>query len=118
MRERRRHERVPFLAKARLRLGPQGPEWQARSLDLSDGGVCLFAPAMLEVSARVEISLRLRGEEETVWSEPQAATVRRCQVEPEGNRIAFEFDSLISDSGDPRLAQALARALAFETRAA
>ncbi|MFQ5527653.1 MAG: PilZ domain-containing protein [Thermoanaerobaculia bacterium] len=117
MRERRRHERVPFITEARIEL-PAGPRLKASTTDLSEGGVGLFSPLMIAISRQVRVSFELCAEGGPYWTRPLGATVVRCQIDCDGNRIALEFDQLVSDSGDQQLAAALAHALARQTRVA
>ncbi len=82
--ERRSSHRIPRKLPARVRVGPEAPEFSATTRDLSESGIFLYTGAEFKPGSEVELVLVLPEEltgGEKCWVCCQASVVR---VEPKG----------------------------------
>jgi c-di-GMP-binding flagellar brake protein YcgR len=105
--ERRAYERVPFLCAATIAAHPGGKPLDARTLDISLGGVGLTCSGRFLPGTLVAIVFRLKNARREPCEERIIGKVMRFTADLDGNQIGIEFLSPISAADNPALTRAV-----------
>jgi c-di-GMP-binding flagellar brake protein YcgR len=107
MDERRRYERVACFIPVQLTVLPSGPVLQARSFDISRGGVGVMAEKLLERGQAVSIRVHFSNGSPDGADEDVLGRIAYARADEDGDRIGVEFISPIQESITPMLAKKL-----------
>ena len=105
---RRRYERVPFFADLELLDTSTGRRLRGRSINLSRGGIGLFAAISLPVGTHVRISIRLPGPGPG-GSVQVGGVVAHFRADEHGVMLGIAFEGLLNTSTQPALCEWLDR---------
>jgi hypothetical protein len=105
--EKRRYVRLNFFCELTVTPMPVGQPRPARSMDLSLGGVGLFAKYFLDREQIVQIDFHLRDEKHRESIERVMGKVAYSRSDEDGTRIGVEFFKLINEADSPILAKRL-----------
>lgn len=107
--ERRRYGRVPFLSRVALTPIPGGTRSEARTLDLSLGGVGVLTSGAYAVGQAVELVFFSRDSKGAEVGERVLGRVANFKADVDGNRIGIEFAAPLRETECPVLTQRLLR---------
>jgi c-di-GMP-binding flagellar brake protein YcgR len=106
-RENRRYARLNFFCELRVTPMPNGKPMPASSIDLSAGGVGLYANYSLNREQLVQIDFHLRDEKHREVVESVLGKVAYARSDEDGTRIGVEFLKTIQEADYPALAKRL-----------
>ncbi len=101
--DRRRYERVQFLCEVELTALSNGSPVQARSLDISLGGVGLITQTSFEPGQIIALAFHLKDTRGREVVEKVVGKVVHLRADADGNRVGVEFLEPLHDSTQPRL---------------
>jgi c-di-GMP-binding flagellar brake protein YcgR len=107
--ERRLYVRVPFLKPVRVWAPPEDRPVEARTLDISLGGVGITCRAAFRKGQVVIIGFRLTDPRLGTVEERVTGRVANLQADDDSNRVGIEFSEPIHPSVFPALARAVGR---------
>jgi c-di-GMP-binding flagellar brake protein YcgR len=105
--DKRRYVRVNFFCEMTVTPMPEGKPRPASSIDLSLGGVGLYANYSLDRDKIVQIEFHLRDEKHREFVERVMGKVAYSRSDEDGTRIGVEFLKIINDTDTPVLAKRL-----------
>jgi c-di-GMP-binding flagellar brake protein YcgR len=107
--ERRSFVRVPFHKAVTVYEPPKGPRVEARTLDVSLGGVGLMCREALPRGRAVVVVFILNDPRLGAREEHVPGKVVHLAADVDSNRLGVEFDEPVRASAFPALARAVAR---------
>jgi c-di-GMP-binding flagellar brake protein YcgR len=105
---RRRFERVPFFTRVTVSPPSGASPIEARSLDVSLGGVGLVAPTGLPVGTVVMLTFYL-GRSPKTSEERLYGRITNVRAESDGSLIGIEFSRVLDAESAPALVRAIDR---------
>ena len=108
-RERRVYERVPFFRPVDLSVPPDAPSIEARSFDVSLGGVGLAVPAgrAVPVGTAVAVTFHLTDRRRGAFDERILGRVVHARSEADCTRVGIEFAEPVHPSAYPGLSRVI-----------
>ena len=107
MMERRSYERVGFLCRVAVAVRPEAAPIEARSIDLSLGGVGLATSAALPVGQTVVLTFFLKGARQEEVRDQVQGRVVNLKADLDCNRVGVEFLEPLHESRHPALVRKL-----------
>jgi hypothetical protein len=109
--EQRVYERVPFFRPVEVSAPPEAPPVEARSFDISLGGVGLVCPRSsgLRPGAPVALTFRLNDPRRGPVVERVFGRVAHLRAEPDGVRVGVEFLEPLHPTSYPGLSEVIGR---------
>jgi hypothetical protein len=108
-REVRRFVRVPFFAKATLAVLFEAQVIEARSIDISLGGVSLACPTPLPIGQLVSLTFHLTTGETRSEERPVSGRVSHLRFDDDAAIIGVEFTPTLDRMVMPALVRAIER---------
>jgi c-di-GMP-binding flagellar brake protein YcgR len=103
------YQRVTFLRGATIRRPSVGAAIEARTVDISIGGVGLVAPKPLTVGEVVTDEFPLEGPDRRALVEGVAGRVVHSAFDLDGYKVGVEFLEPLSHRSSPELSRAVER---------
>jgi hypothetical protein len=100
---------VPFLKPVTVWAPPDGPPVEARTVDISLGGVGLACRASFRKGQVVVVAFRLNDPRRGPVEERVTGRVANLVADDDGNRIGVEFAEPLHASAHPALTRAVER---------
>ena len=107
--ERRVYVRVPFLRPVTVSAPPDGRPAEARTLDISLGGVGLTCSVPFRKGQVVVVTFHLQDPKLGAVVERVEGRVANFQADPDANRVGIEFLEPLHSAANPALTRAVGR---------
>jgi c-di-GMP-binding flagellar brake protein YcgR len=107
MQELRQYERVGFLCQLEITAIPDGTPQEARSIDLSLGGVGVVTPATFSVGQLVTVTFFLGDSTSNAVQDPVVGRIAHFAADVDSNRLGIQFLQPLREADHRRLVRRL-----------